>query len=390
MRLLLNFNPMNTSKILQYKPADLRIGKQWYIQYSAYNPRTESLERKKIRLNHIKSKSERRKYANDLVKRLNNNLAAGWNPFVDPERQKEYVKFTDVVERFLLLIEKKFNSKAIREETLRDYKSYMKIFKNYVNKNYGNIYIYEVTRRLTSDFLDFILIDLDRAIITRNNYLQHLSSFAGYCVEKEHIKVRFTDGIKKLQPAPKQRDIIADAHLKIIWKYLKENNIYLYFAAQMLFNTHIRPTELTFLKISNISFENKTIAVFKGETKNKKDDIVTLPDTLAKLMIELKIHSYPSDYYIFSDYLKPGETKITDKHFRDRWVRVRKKLKLPETYKFYSFKDTGITAMIIKTGNPIAVRDQARHSSLTITDKYTRQIHKKANQDIVEFDSEDI
>lgn len=57
--------------------------------------------------------------------------------------------------------------------------------------------------------------------------------------------------------------------------------------------------------------------------------------------------------------------------FRDYWLlNIRKELKFPDSYKFYSLKDTGITNML-KTHDRITVRDQARHASILETDKYT-------------------
>ena len=90
--------------------------------------------------------------------------------------------------------------------------------------------------------------------------------------------------------------------------------------------------------------------------------------------------------YLFGDMFKPSEEWRDSKQFRDYWNRhVRKDLKLPAEYKFYSLKDTGITNMLRSNTDPISVRDQARHSSLLITNTYTPLDIKEANPLILAY-----
>lgn len=54
-------------------------------------------------------------------------------------------------------------------------------------------------------------------------------------------------------------------------------------------------------------------------------------------------------------------------------------------YKFYSLKDTGITAMLRKH-DVLTVRDQTRHSSIDITNIYTPQDVRAANEKLKEWE----
>lgn len=81
-----------------------------------------------------------------------------------------------------------------------------------------------------------------------------------------------------------------------------------------------------------------------------------------------------------------GKGRIDEKQFRDYWnLHVRKDLRLPACYKFYSLKDTGITNMLRANTDPLSVRDQARHSSLLITNTYTPLDIKEANPLILKY-----
>lgn len=118
---------------------------------------------------------------------------------------------------------------------------------------------------------------------------------------------------------------------------------------------------------------------------SKLTQTVTVPRKVMVYGIELGIFSAPGNDFIFSIGLKPGTLPIDPKIFRDHWEKVRKALRLKKEWKFYSLKDTGITEMCDNNMATIAVRDQARHSSLAITDIYTRH-NGKANQEIVDLD----
>ena len=55
---------MSSLKNIQaYTPPVLREGKEWYIEFYAFNPVKAKLCRKKIKINSVKKISERRKYA---------------------------------------------------------------------------------------------------------------------------------------------------------------------------------------------------------------------------------------------------------------------------------------------------------------------------------------
>ena len=122
-------------------------------------------------------------------------------------------------------------------------------------------------------------------------------------------------------------------------------------------------------------------------SKNKQKQTVTVPKKVILYAISLGVFSAPMDHYIFSYQLRPGTEEIDPKHFRDHWDKLRKPLKLRSEWKFYSLKDTGITAMLKSKMSSIDVRDQARHSSLAVTEVYTDH-SEEVNPEILNFDGE--
>ena len=106
-----------------------------------------------------------------------------------------------------------------------------------------------------------------------------------------------------------------------------------------------------------------------------------MPQNICEMLLDLQVYQYPGDWYIISKHFKPGAVKTTDKALRKKWSEIRTALHLPTTYQFYSLKDSGITQMI-DILNVAEVRDQARHSSIAITDVYTDRSKNDGNAHI--------
>ena len=99
--------------------------------------------------------------------------------------------------------------------------------------------------------------------------------------------------------------------------------------------------------------------------------MVGLNDILIKSMLELKIFNYSNDCYLLGKDFKPSKEKSTPRTYRTYFNKVRTLLKFPDSYQFYSLKDTGIRDLANSAGIVIA-RDQARHSDISTTNKYLK------------------
>ena len=149
----------------------------------------------------------------------------------------------------------------------------------------------------------------------------------------------------------------------------------------------VRPGEMCFLKIKDLSEDKRTLTLSGSHTKNGHDAVITIPNHVIDLMRELGIFSTPPDYYIFSNDFHPGPERIKAISFTRFWTNsVKKALNLSDVYKLYSLKDTGITNMIKAKTDLLSVRDQARHSSVKVTNIYTPQECMEANAALVGYE----
>ncbi len=363
------------------------------VSFYAFDPESGVLKRKLIRLNrelsHIEGKRAKREYAEGVAARIREELRLGWNPWMQQSESLVYVRWEDACDRYREWLTKQLGEENMREDTVASYMSYHRVLMRWVATERKNVrYAYQMDHRLVDSFLDYVYLDLGNSLQTRNNYLAWLKVFSKWMLQKSYIEQDPTAGIKlaKKRQKGKGRSVIPDSVLADIHEWLEVRNRYFLLACHVLHYMFVRPKEMSYLKVGDFSVKRKTLLLHGDHTKNGEDAVVTVPDHVMRLMVELGVLEKPGDWYLFSDGFKPGAIRRDEKQFRDYWNHhVRKGLNLPSQYKFYSLKDTGITNMLRANTDVLTVRDQARHSSILITDIYTPKDIQAANELIVRY-----
>lgn len=358
------------------------------ISFYAWDPDIGELRRKRIKLTRelrpIIGKRAQKEYVSGVCDRIRDELKAGWNPWIQTSDSLVYTSWDEVNERYKAYLCKQLNENNMRAESVTSYLSKQRVLRRWVEKERKNVrYAYQFDKRLVDAFLDYIFLDKDNSIQTRNNYLSWVKSFSSWLLSKSFIEQDPTLGIlgMKVRQKRKNRDVIPDDVLQRIHDYLQEHNRHYLLACYLLHYMFVRPHEIAQLKIEDFSLKHKTLLIHGDVAKNWKDATVTLPMHVIHLMLDLDIFKSPGNYYLFSDDFRPGKDFRSEKCFRDYWIRtLRKDLQFSERYKFYSLKDTGITNMLRANTDVLSVRDQARHSSILITDMYTPKDIKEANE----------
>lgn len=376
-------------EVLAYTYPRLYVGKEWYVGFYAYDPARGVMRRKKIKINHIEGIRRRREYAADIMKRLTDKLRAGWNPWIESQNPKGFKLFVDAVEHFRNYVEKLYNEGSYREKTYRMYVSFLRRVEEYNGIAGKATYIYQFNREYIVNLLEWAFITRNNSVRTRNNYLVFLSVFSTFLVQQGYLTTKPTGGITSLREVKhKERDVIAPEDMVRLYEYLSKNNRHYLLACYILHYCFIRPIEMSKLRIENVSIRDCTIYVPGNISKNRKGQTVTMPKKVLMLMLDLDIFKNPSDWFLFSRDFKPGIEYRSEKQFTDYWsYHVRRDLKFPNSYKLYSLKDTGITNMLRKQ-DVVSVRDQARHSSISITDVYTPHDVSRSNRDIIEYEGD--
>lgn len=385
-------NKKNSFKadILQYKPAVYaKRSKVKYVYFYVLDPQSvldgsPKLKRIRTKFNCYASARERDAAALRYRDEINKKLTEGWNPLIESSAKKSFTPTEDVLSSYSRQIAKKAKDGVLKKNTYEDYCKRLKRFQKYI-EGHPVPYVYMIDRQYVDGYLDYIYVDGDCSPRTRNNHLSWLSSLCAYFVDYGYITTNPCIGIKPLRNGEKFRKALEEEDRIMLFAWLKEYDPYFLLACQFQYYTLIRPGELCCLRLKDISLKEQTVFVSHEYSKNRKDGVATLPKVVIETLITLKVFDYPSSYYLFGKNFKPSQRKSAANHFAKRWAEVRDALKLPMCYQFYSLKDTGITNIINKVGLNIA-KDQARHSSVAVTNHYASKNQMHAQPELKNYE----
>ena len=355
------------SKIfVDFKPAKLSKGETWFVYYYVRNPFSDNkLERKRIKLNHIKSKKDRLKYAELLISELNFKLFNGFNPILE-EKQMKLTTLQDAVEAFIKSI------KHLRKDSIRSYTSMCNIFLKYLKSKYLlKIKTYEFTETEAKRFI----LSAPVSNTTQNNYLKFMRTLFNWFIEQNYVEKNPFSKIKPKKQDPKYRTIIPSEIKEKIKQHLIKHNYPFYIFCQFTYKLLIRPNESFRLKISDIDFKEKLIIIPASSAKDHDNRIIYVTEDIWEYISTL--HNLPKDLYIFSNNYLPGNKLKNSRDSGRTWNNIRLELKFSNSYTFYSLKDTGITELL-ESGVPATIVQQmAGHSSLEMTEKYAHRLNAK-------------
>ena len=375
-----------TAIVKQYTLPTLSTCKcYWYVSFYALDPEQGKLRRKRIRISpRIKKVSERKRYANDLIERITIELRNGWNPWVNFSAPEQYATWQDACDSYRSYVARCRAEALVRDRTWKGYISFLDNLNAWNDSQKQPIhYVYQFDQKLVTRFVDWLWLDKGLSVRTRDNYVVWLKTFCKFLIGHSFIEADPSAALECIGgkiKSNKNRTIIDEDGMKRLKGWCLENNRHFLLACYILYYCFIRPNEMSYIQIKHISIERSTVFIPDYSSKNGKDGTVTLPDTVTKLMIDLGVFKFPGNYYLFSKALMPGEERHSAKQFTDFWsTYVRKALKFPDNWKFYSLKDTGITDLIKERTDLLSVRNQARHHSLLMTDMYTPHDIEEAN-----------
>lgn len=354
---------------MRYVPAKLCIGQSWVVAYWAWCPVQEKLRRKKIRVNRIQPEKERRKFAKKMIDEINSDLEAGWSPWVEQIAGRGMHKLTDAIETFL-----KVKMIEVERNSRRSYRSLTEYLLRWMRStNRGNMMAIDWTKQDTIDYLDHLKNDRDYAPRTFNNYLTFCRVLFNWLVDREYVQVNFFTKQKKLKVIEKSRLPIPEPMLLQIHDFFKEHNPGFLTVCFLQFYTEVRPGEQCRIKVRDIDFSRQVLKLHATNTKNSKARFPTIPDVFLKYLIDQGTDKANPNHFLISTNYRPGRDPIDPRVISKTWDRMRKKLKIPVKYKFYSLRDNGITYMLENGVSPDAVMNQAGHSDLEMTTIYLRQ-----------------
>ena len=343
--------------------------KRWYVSFSARDPETGFLKRKKCYIYDGMPERMKNARASFLIAKFTQLLEEGWSPWVENGLNSGINGYTSI-ERCLDEYLKMIKIKS-RKKTYDSYCSRVNILRLFLAEHPIQL-VCEFDSRFCACFLEWLQCSRNTCPRTVNNYRGWMHGLGEFFVNHKYIIRNPIKNINILPEHEKIRKDIDEDMLARLAEYLKEDDLFFYLACMMEYYTMIRPSELVNLKVGDIHIEKQAIYVDGSFSKNYRSSLVGLNDAIMRVIIHLDIASYPSDYFLFSDYFMPGKVQRRADIFNKKWKKVREALGWPRCYQFYSLKDSGIRDLANAEGVVVA-RDQARHSDVAVTNKYIQQ-----------------
>jgi integrase len=374
----------NQNSIFQnaFIPAQLHIGTaEWFVWFSAVDPETGKQKRKKIKINRIKSHTERKRYARHLIEEINDKLYSGWNPWLVEECANGLTPLQQVLPKFI-----RQKEKELRPASMRSYHSYMAIFENYLrDKNLLQQFTMNFKQNNAVDFMNWVYHEKDVSGKTFNNYRTFFKNLWNWMKAHDYAATNVFDKIQKKKETQKERMIIDNEdHRAAIKEWFKEHDYNMYIVCLLVYHTLIRPGEIVQLKRGHFNFQNQTILIPSGAAKNGTSRISTIPDVILGELIAWDCSGAQPHEYIFGSKLQPSLTMMDSKNLAKRWARMRNKLTIPTSYQLYSLRDTGIV-MLFRSGVAAdEIMKQAGHHSLEVTTIYARHYNNDGSDIIKE------
>lgn len=362
---------------LPFKPAKYHTGKCCYVSFYVADPLTGTLSRRRVKLDHI-PKKERRRYADALINSINERLYSGWNPLAE-RLKKATVTIGQAIGQYL-----EAKAKGTRKDTMRSYRSFADSFGSWLKQ--GGIdgrFLITIGEDMLLDYLTSIEDGISAR--TYNNYVTFLRGLFEWCRRRRWVADNPASKLETKRVDEKKRATIPPGDRKRILEWFERDNPNFVCAMMLCYRLFVRPKEMCGLRLANIDFAEGLLTVPAHVAKNHKERVLAMPAEIRAFVD--RYSESPKDWFLFANTRYEAgrrEKPMAPTRIAGSWEAMRKALKLPDGYQFYSLKDTGITEML-EAGVPAKyVKELADHHSLAMTERYT---HKAEAKRILEWNT---
>ncbi len=367
------------------------LARQWFVEFGVRNPLSGTMERKRYGKGfaELKTKKARYEYADTLIKQFTAKLKNGWTPSDDDK-----IVYSDELayhETARIYGRKRKANKNIRyyasdflkqvkgtraKKSHETYQSHIRKFTGWLEKTKQiDNDITAIDKTVIKKFFSYLIIDLKLARKTIKNYRITLGRLFHYLIERDLLIEYPMPKIDLPEPGidHSAAPILDNDILKIL-PILREEDPQLYLGALLQYFCFIRPgDELLKLKVGHINFQSRTVKIPPNISKNREGRVVDIPEQLYNLLIEYGIQNYGKDIFVIGPYARPGIRSIGHNTLRVRFNKIRDKLGLSHTYKWYSFNHTGAGKLLESGATFIELMHQLGHSDIQSTIRYVKK-----------------
>ncbi len=130
---------LSSREIIGFTIPTLHKGKQWYVDFYAHDPATGQ---------------KKNSMASMIIHNLLAKLAAGWNPWTNADKGRQFTPIQTIISRYRDYIQSSTKKKSMKEKTAKDYLSRMNMLETFIGECAEIKYAYQLDRAFCIDFLD--------------------------------------------------------------------------------------------------------------------------------------------------------------------------------------------------------------------------------------------
>ncbi len=268
--------------------------------------------------------------------------------------------------------------KNYSENTIKSYKEDILEFSIFVHKEKRAKDILTIRNvRVCNDFKSY-LRHKDDKVSSIDRKISSLRSFYKYLVREEIVSDNYFDQVESLKKEKRLPKIVKEVELKYLFESIDTKDVLgfrNYLILECLYGLGLRVSELTNMKISDISFSDNTIKI--NNAKGSKDRIAYMFDDLAidmkdylknKRIILLKKSNDIDNRYVF---LNKNGTTLTPRGVRVILDNVISNA--GETYHLtpHMLRHSFATSMLDHGADLRSVQELLGHENLSTTQIYT-------------------
>lgn len=371
----------NVQPTITYRPAVLKkTSAGWLIEYYSLNPQTKELQRKQVKMNREAKRFQRvsdfRNYANDVIMRLNAQLAGGWSPYMESDNIRLYTRLQDVMQLYL-----QEKEKELRPATMVCYKSYCQMLSKWLGDGVG-MYASMFGKGHAVRYMDYVYNVRQVSARTWNNNLKMGRALFSWAKEKMYVKENPFEFIKTKRVDKKKRVLIEQDVRQRIKDYLQERNPDFLAVCELVFVSLIRPKEIMMIKVGDVMLAEKCIRIRAEVAKNGNERFSAINGQILDWLLSVHLDKYPDDFYLFGSDLRPSKKRCYNSKFRKEWNKLRNALGLKKEMQLYSFRDSGINGMLKNGIDPLSVMQHADHHDLSMTTRYANHADKHLSEKV--------
>jgi len=373
--------PYKLAKLVHH---NYNMNKRWYVDFMAWNVKTERLERRRL-FNPLNRKkhtlAQRLDIGREMVRIVNGQLASGMCLGKDKHVTAQAafnIKALTVSEALTYFADQK------KLNNLR--KSYYRSFTTLANNwttwrehvHQADFKLHELTASDMHTWFAWLQGNRKIANKTHNKYRSDFNIFIRWVMKRYPgtLKKNPVEDIDVRKTVARKHAAFSDEQMKsILALCLKKDYTQLWLFIHFIYYTLARPGELSQLRIHHIDLKENRLFIPGAISKNRMDEWVPLAPPLVKAIATAGIMKAPGEHYIFGKKQKPGPDLPYRTTFWERNVKVLQALKYTDrSYDIYSYKHSGAISLYRATKDIKLVQRQCRHQSIEQTNTYLRDL----------------